>query len=295
MNPVTFVQSAASVAALLGSMLPVGASAQRAASAAESLARVEVAFSRASKERGVRAAFLEFLAPDAIIFRDRKPVPGPPWYTAQEDGPELLEWRPTFVYVSSAGDLGVSTGPWELRAKRTDSTVAARGTYLTLWRKDGSEWRAVLDYGVRRPPAPAAADSATMTLLQGESRFAAINTRDVLALDSTLASKAARDGAASVLAASADATTRTLRWLQPPGVGASHRSSLFPSAPGVLRWTPLAAHVAKSGDLAYTYGEYEWRQPTGTSETGYYVRVFRRVGAGEWKVLLDVHRPHPPT
>ena len=289
------ISSALLAAGLAALVIPPTVRLQRTSSPADELARVEVAFSNASRERGVRAAFVEFLAPDAIIFRDRKPVAAPPWYKAQQDGPELLEWRPTFVYVSSAGDLGVSTGPWELRANRTDSAVAARGTYLTLWRKDGAQWRAVLDYGVRRPPAPSSADSATMTLLQGESNFAATSTQALLALDASLASKAARDGAASVMSASADTITRTLRWLQPPGIGAANRSSLFPAEPGALRWSPLVARVAKSGDLAYTYGEYTWKLPAGTTEAGYYVRVFRRVGGGDWKVLLDVHRPHPPT
>jgi ketosteroid isomerase-like protein len=268
--------------------------AQTGSKAADELARAEVAFSRASTDRGVRAAFLEFLAPDAIIFRDRKPTPGPAWYRAQEDGPDLLEWRPTFVYVSNAGDLGVSTGPWELRAKRADTTVAARGTYLTLWRKDAGRWRAVLDYGVRRPTEPSLADSATATLLQGEAKYASATTKDVITLDSTLAAKAARDGAASVLSSHADATTRTLRWLQQPGVGADHRAALFPAGAGALRWSPMAAHIASSGDLAYTYGTYEWQLPTGVAEAGYYVRIFRRVNEQEWKILIDVHRPHPP-
>ena len=49
---------------------------------------------------------------------------------------------------------------------------------------------------------------------------------------------------------------------------------------------PIKSDVAGSGDLGYTYGKYEIKGDA--SGKGYYVRVWKRVQAGKWKVVLDV-------
>src|SRR5947209_5514670 len=81
-----------------------------------SLVEAERAFARASVARGTRAAFLENLADDSVIFHPH-PVDGKTWWTAQAKRPGLLTWRPVFADVSGAGDLGYTTGPWEFREK----------------------------------------------------------------------------------------------------------------------------------------------------------------------------------
>ncbi len=221
---------------------------------------------------------------------------GRAWYAAQQDFDDLLTWRPAFVFVSAAGDLGVSTGPWEAHATRADPAVAARGTYLTIWRRqrDGS-WRAELDYGIRRPRAtPSAADSLALTLDAASRRFPAPPLDSVLALDRALAEQAGERDAAAVLADAADARTWTLRWLEEPRRGREPRASIFPSERGALCWRPLGGATAASGDLAYTFGTYAWRTGAEAPEEGNYVRVFRRDADGRWRILVDVHRPYPP-
>jgi ketosteroid isomerase-like protein len=58
-----------------------------------------------------------------------------------------------------------------------------------------------------------------------------------------------------------------------------------------LRWTPLKAVMAASGELGYTYGTYErkrLREGKPTVETGKYVTVWKRQPGGKWKVVLDM-------
>lgn len=52
-----------------------------------------------------------------------------------------------------------------------------------------------------------------------------------------------------------------------------------------LRWKPLGAEVAASGDLGYTWGEYE-AAPAG--RRGHYLTVWKRQKDGTWKVVADV-------
>jgi ketosteroid isomerase-like protein len=57
-----------------------------------------------------------------------------------------LTWRPNAVGVARSGDLGYTSGLYELRLKSTAGGVADNGKYLTIWKKepDGS-WRVLFD------------------------------------------------------------------------------------------------------------------------------------------------------
>ena len=66
---------------------------------------------------------------------------------------------------------------------------------------------------------------------------------------------------------------------------------------GKLTWEPpLATGIARSADLAYTYGRYR-RTKSGDkapADTGYYVHVWRRAPGGDWKLAFDTESPLPP-
>jgi len=53
----------------------------------------------------MREAFLANLADDSVIFHPR-PVNGKKWWNEQSVRPGVLSWRPSFAFVSRAGDLG---------------------------------------------------------------------------------------------------------------------------------------------------------------------------------------------
>lgn len=65
-----------------------------------------------------------------------------------------------------------------------------------------------------------------------------------------------------------------------------------------LFWEPVAAEVARSGELGYTWGFYEVhiREPDGTLRTGHgkYTTIWEKQPDGAWKVILDTGNPGPP-
>ena len=70
-------------------------------------------FAAASATLGMKAAFLQFLDDDSILFRPH-PVNGKEYTAARPDAPIRLTWEPTRADTSRAGDLGYTTGPYKL-------------------------------------------------------------------------------------------------------------------------------------------------------------------------------------
>ena len=66
------------------------------------------------------------------------------------DPDNTLRWEPTFEDVAASGDLGYTVGRWENATRATDgsTSVTARGSYVTIWRRqaDGT-WNVVVDIG----------------------------------------------------------------------------------------------------------------------------------------------------
>lgn len=70
-------------------------------------------------------------------------------------------------------------------------------------------------------------------------------------------------------------------------------SPAFADTTRQLRWHPVSAVVAASGDVGYTIGRWEARARGAdgrwTSEgTGNYVTIWRLQGDGSWKVAVDI-------
>ena len=81
------------------------------------MVEAERKFYQTGQEKGTRAAFLEFLADDAIIFRPG-PVNGKESWNERADTTLDLVWEPTFAAVSRSADFGYDTGPSKWRAKK---------------------------------------------------------------------------------------------------------------------------------------------------------------------------------
>ncbi len=163
----------ASIAAcLLLSSLPGRASAAtpaaepparaRASGAAAALMAVDARFAALVAEKGF-AAFAEFFADDAVylpmyepLLEGREAIMSS--FRPLIDDPTVrLTWKPLRADIAKSGDLGWTTGSYEVTAKdKAGDTFVRHGKYVTIWRKqaDGA-WKAVLDGGnPDEPPAP---------------------------------------------------------------------------------------------------------------------------------------------
>jgi ketosteroid isomerase-like protein len=59
-----------------------------------------------------------------------------------------LRWQP--VWSEAGGDLGYTTGRWQLHARGPDGKEAKieTGTYVTVWRRqDDGRWKIAFDLG----------------------------------------------------------------------------------------------------------------------------------------------------
>jgi hypothetical protein len=112
----------------------------------EKVVETEKAFARFADEKGIKPAFLEFLADDGVMFYPQRVNGKEFWRARPDNSPATLSWYPTFADVSSNGALGYTTGEGEYRPKgKTDATVYY-STYANVWRRqpDGN-YRAAFD------------------------------------------------------------------------------------------------------------------------------------------------------
>ena len=76
------------------------------------LAETQAAFAQAASERGMKAAFLEFLGDDATVFLPGA-INGKQYWKERPDDPSTVLVRDlTYTDISANGLLGYTTGNW---------------------------------------------------------------------------------------------------------------------------------------------------------------------------------------
>jgi ketosteroid isomerase-like protein len=209
----------------------------------QSLINAERSFSKLSEEKGIKEAFLFYLADDSIVFRP-KPVPGKNVYEATPDNsPALLNWEPAYAEVAPDGDLGYTTGPYELKDKSKPADPARHGHYVSLWQKQpGGLWKVVVDVGISHPQ-PGFRPMEVMTRKDTGrpkrpvkvDKLAELN--NLLKVEAEFSARAAADGVLGAYAAFAHADIRFYRDGLLPMTGIESLRRQFSPNPG--RCLPL--------------------------------------------------------
>ncbi len=116
-------------------------------------------------------AFLRFIAEDGHAFPAGEMSTGKPafrelWAPLFKDPNASISWAPMVAEASQSGDMGYTTGMYEIRSlDAAGERQVRRGSYVTIWTKqpDGS-WKVALDMGTPipppKPPAPSPVQSA---------------------------------------------------------------------------------------------------------------------------------------
>ena len=258
-----------------------------ASTALDSLVAAERAFAARSVEKGVRDAFLEFLAADGVIFRPLA-ANGRQVWESRAPVTATLVWEPVFAEVSADGDLGYTTGPWELRPGDPQHPTGY-GHFVSVWQKqaDGS-WRVAVDIGISHGQPTRGLGNVDFTPgpLHVAPRRAA-RAIDLAALDLAWTRDARAKGSAAAFARRAAPDVRFYRDLVAPVLGLRAGREMLRAIPGVTLWDPQAQKVARSGDLGCTYGILERRRLGGaTPDSSTYLHVWRSTAGGKWKVAL---------
>lgn len=129
-----------------------------AESAKTALVSTERAFARTGAAKDIEA-FMSFIADEAHMFSAGEMLAGKEAFREAWSKPFAapnwsITWEPKLAQASAAGDLGYTTGPYEMKMQTPDGkTGVRRGSFVTIWRRQADgRWKVVLDIGNPAPP-----------------------------------------------------------------------------------------------------------------------------------------------
>ncbi|UPT61606.1 MAG: hypothetical protein M0D54_14510 [Hyphomonadaceae bacterium JAD_PAG50586_4] len=238
----------------------------------------ERAFAAAAQQGGWVEAFENYSTADAIVLQAgpvnaRQSLAG---IDPANRGDTSLNWGPQFAGVSSGGDFGFTTGPY-------NGGGAAFGQYFTVWRRqaDGS-WKWIYDGGTNQTTPTTVNAAAQVEALPIGARGAGTERaaiESVLREEGELARAAAAnagDGYRAVFAG----TGRMNRDNQPTALGRDAAATLASATP-VAFSPPQIVQSSANGDMVFALGQARWE-----GGSGYYCRIWVLQGEG-WRIGYD--------
>jgi ketosteroid isomerase-like protein len=119
----------------------------------EEILETEQSFSNMARDEGIRSAFLNYSAENAVLMRNNSLVIGKKAITVHfenqksKDNDVSLTWNPEFVDVSESGDLGYTYGHYIYSyIDSSGNTNESKGIFHTVWkRQPNGTWRFVWD------------------------------------------------------------------------------------------------------------------------------------------------------
>lgn len=257
----------------------------------------ERAFATDVGDVGMRDGFLAHIADDGVLFVPQA-VNGKAHYEAQRKRPGLLTWFPIYSEISSGGDMGWTTGPWEWRTDSHNDQAQATGHYITIWLlQPDSTWKFVLDVGVAHSAHKDAAPKLTMRSLEPPKTGGELTVEEarveMVQVERTFSSASAAQGLVTAYVARMANDVRFYRQGEYPIVGVSDVTTALSQVEGVWTWEVNHAEISSAGDLAYTFGDSRLDN-AGTTSLFSYGRIWRRNDNGDWELALDIHIPRTP-
>ena len=274
------------IAAFVALLVPFAAHAQLARAA---LVAAETDFAAQATQVGTSAAFLSYSAPTAFMTDKGKLANAQDMWKARPAQPgSRLTWYPVLADIAQSGELGYTTGPWNLL--QNDRPQAA-GEYVTVWRKqpDG-QWKFVVDMGIERVgSAPAPSPNVPQPhLLAAAATPSPAPSNILLDLDRKFAAaQLLKPGATYQQYLSTEARLYRPGLSMMQGVAASANMK---NLDGGYLFTATTGYLAAAGDLGYVVGTLQ-RAAAGTKhpeETGSYLRIWRRESVAGWRIVSEV-------
>ena len=270
--------------------------------ALETLLDTERDFSTASEAYGMKAAFLRFLHDDSILFRPH-PVDGKRYTSGRPDSGVQLSWTPIRAAVARSGDLGWTTGPYRV-APVEEGDPPLLGYFVSIWkRQPNGRWKVAVDLGTENPPDDSCAEEPELTAPKNAAPSGrtdadpATARAALLDLERLMSQTSVDKGIAIAYDDLLENDVRLYRDGRCPATESEAAKWLLAETPGVMSWEPIDGSVAKTGDLAYTYGSYKLVSPLDREvalANGYYVRLWRPRAEKDWGLILEVTSPVPP-
>lgn len=115
----------------------------------QALIEADISFSDLSIKTGYQKAFIEFAHDSVVLLKpNHMPIEGKQSliesYVGRSDSNLVLTWKPVKALMAHSGELGYTYGLWTIVSQND----TARGTYLTIWKKDAAgNWKFIADTG----------------------------------------------------------------------------------------------------------------------------------------------------
>lgn len=256
--------------------LSIATFAHAAADPAEVVA-AEKAFAADGVAMGIKGSFVKWAAPDGLVLAP-DPVNAIEFYGKRPDNPNgaRLEWWPLWAGVASSGDLGFTTGPYNVNGDRA-------GWYFTVWARQpdgGFKW--IFDGGTKAdasgaPDGRARAEYLDPTSAGSASAEAAM--AEVTEREADLAKRAATDVRVAHLRHLAE-DAHLMASNGPPATRRAMYDNELQAWPDAMQLTPLGGRASQTGDLVFTYGDAKWGDGR-----GHYAHVWQKRPQG-WKLVF---------
>jgi ketosteroid isomerase-like protein len=254
------------------------------------IARIDREYSDLSVAKGMPAASVEYFAGDGLAFAPTA-VNRKKYWASRTDFPGTLIWQPIFAFVGGAGELGYTTGVWEL--KKGNEPSLGFGHYVTIWAKQRDEkWKIALDVGTENPQ-PRGPPPDLEILPPDITQQSRDDTHHNLRKAEDKLAEAARNDIGKAIIDSATDDVRVYRDNAFPAVGLVAVKLMLGSEHEQLTFESAGSKMSSSGDLYYSYGNYSEKHGN-VVERGIYVMIWRANMNGDWKLALNLQKKLPP-
>lgn len=272
----------------------------------QTLVEADQRFAQLTAQAGRRAAFLEFLAPDSVVFREG-PVDALTLYSSSSfaEAASEIDWKAHYVDVSNAGDVGLSAGPLTIfNGSGSDSY----GHLISMWRSSSAGWELMADIVVGIPGflsldvEPSHADTLPViaeTAIPASVSVAGNTLQSLVDADELFGRSINFRGGQRALLRYGLENTRVYLPGMGPAVGAEAASSVYGAfldnqlaTTNPVNLSNFGAYLSSSQEMGYTYGTME--TDSSTAEAGFktsYMRLWRFNQEGEWRIAVEVLSP----
>jgi ketosteroid isomerase-like protein len=255
----------------------------------QSLVNAELAFAKLVSDKNAHDAFLANIDDESVGIEKNSIIKlKTQWQERKPDG-SLLTWQPVYADISSSGDFGFTTGPWQYRTLKTvDPSVF--GEYVTVWRKhqDG-QWKIISDFGIKHNQTENnRALAYSSIILKKPSKLEAKDFKtELMNLD-----KEYTKLTSSPQEKNYSKDLQVLREGKLPIINTDEIKKQFQTdAASKVVCNPLDAYVAPSGDLGFVIGAVSAEVKlanTTEKKNGKYLRIWKKEDGKTWKMVLDL-------
>ncbi len=251
----------------------------------EGIFEAQSALERAVAERGLKPAFIEFLADDAVLFRP-EPISARQYLNGYADRRSpTLRRSVTFADIAENGLLGYTTGQWKMTQTTKYGPELLMGQYATVWQKkqDGT-YKAILDIEISHDPY----EKAVKEIKMPAGRLRDTNNRRWSAADSTmnfLRLGMTDEGLGEAYDRFAANDVRLLRDGLPPIEGRRNVKSALKQYTAVE--FPGRVSQFETSDMAYTWNPCSYSDSNEGMERGNCLHVWK-LRKKKWYIVLGV-------